>query len=42
MEDETNFIKHPCSANPELIDLFIIDEFENEKLVLCSNTGVWE
>lgn len=37
-----NMIKKQCSVNPNLTDLFDIDEFGNEKLVFCSNTGVWE
>lgn len=35
-------IKHPCANNHSLVDLFIIDEFGNEKLVFCSNAAEWE
>jgi hypothetical protein len=37
-----NMIKKQCSVNQNLTYLFDIDEFGNEKLVFCSNTGVWE
>ena len=26
----------------ELADLYVIDEFGNEKLIFCASTGVWE
>jgi hypothetical protein len=35
-------IRHPCVTNPELADLYAIDEFGNEKLIFCTNTRVWE
>ena len=35
-------IRHPCATNPELADLYVIDEFGNEKLIFCASTGVWE
>ena len=37
-----NMIKKQCSVNQKLTDLYTIDEFGNEKLVFCSNNGVWE
>ena len=37
-----NMIKKQCTVNSNLTDLYTIDEFGNEKLVFCSNTGEWE
>jgi hypothetical protein len=36
------FIKKPCSKNPDLMDLYVIGELGWEKLMFCSSTGVWE
>jgi hypothetical protein len=35
-------IRHTCATNLELVDLYTIDEFGNEKLIFCTSTGVWE